>query len=195
MVAGLNKSKVGGFSWAMAGSDGGAYGVTKVTSFEGFDYVTNPGFSANRGYVLESAGKDLILESICKAGIEDNLAEKYLESWAASAQFQALELEERLADAEVFESAMAEKIETLETQVQEFTDQADTRRSLITECSGKLPVVVPEDVAEALISMANEDDFYKLVGFFESAAKTDLARYPLPGAEHKKNHSRCPSTS
>ena len=187
VVLGLNKSKVGGFSWAMGGSDGGAYGVTKVTTFEGFDYVTNPGFSDNRGYVLESAGRDLILESICKAGIDDDkLAEKYLESWAASAQFQALDLEERLANAEIYESTMAEKIEGLEARVKEFEDGAEARRSLITECAENLPVVVPEDVAEALISMANEDDFYKLVGFFESSAKAKLSKYPLPGSEHEK---------
>ena len=51
IVQGLNKSHVGGFSWACPGEDGGATGKTKLTGFSGFDYVLNPGFAYNRGYV------------------------------------------------------------------------------------------------------------------------------------------------
>jgi hypothetical protein len=187
IVSGLNQSKVGGFSWAMGGSDGGQHGATRVSSFEGFDYVMNPGFSANRGYVLESAGaRDMILESICKTGIDDKVAEKYLENWAASAQVQAIELEEKLASAEIFESALIEKSEALAAENEAFKKQAEGRQALITECAKNSTVVIPAGVADALISMANEDDFNKLVGFFESAGHADLSRYPLPGVEREK---------
>jgi hypothetical protein len=187
VVSGLNKSKVGGFSWAMGGSDGGAHGATRVDSFEGFDYVMNPGFSANRGYVLESAGtKDLIMESICKTGIEDKLAEKYIESWTASVHDYVYELEERLASAEIFESAMMEKNEILDNQVKELEGQIKDRQALIAECANGHAIVIPDEVTEALISMASEEDFNTLVGFFESAKKAELSRYPLPGNGQEK---------
>jgi hypothetical protein len=187
IVSGLNQSKVGGFSWAMGGRDGGAHGATRVSSFEGFDYVMNPGFSANRGYVLESAGsKDMILESICKTGIDEMLAGKYLEDWAASAQVYAVALEERLENAEIFESALVEKNEALSVEIEALKEQAEVRHAMITECAKNHAVVVPEDVANALISMANKEDFNKLVGFFESAGNVDLSRYPLPGVSREK---------
>lgn len=189
VVSGLNKSRVGGFSWAMAGRDGGAHGATRVTSFEGFDYVMNPGFSANRGYVLESAdgkSKDMILESICKMGVEDKLAGKYLESWTASAQVYAMELEDKLANAEIYESALREKNEALDLRVKELEDQVLARRTLIAECARNHAVVVPENVADALIGMASEEDFNTFIGFFETAGTADLSRYPLPGGRREK---------
>ncbi len=181
IVAGLHANKVGGFSWAMGGRDGGAHGVTKVASFEGFDYVMNPGFSDNRGYVLESAGRDMVLESICQAGFDDVAAERILENWIGSAIYQVDELTERLANAEIFESALIEKVERLEALTRTAAEREEARRALVLENAKRLPVVVPADVAEAIVSMAGEADFLKVVGFFESAARADLGRYPLPG--------------
>lgn len=186
IVQGLHENRVGGFSWAMAGRDGGAHGVTKVTSFEGFDYVMNPGFAHNRGYVLESAGRDLVLESICKAGFDDSSAEQIMNHWIGTALFQVDELTERLANAEIFESALIEKVERLESELKTASDRSDARKALVSECAKKIPVVVPDDVADAMISMAGEADFLKVVGFFESAAKVDMGRYPLPGAQRRQ---------
>jgi len=181
IVQGLHGNRVGGFSWAMAGRDGGAHGVTKVTSFEGFDYVMNPGFAHNRGYVLESAGRDLVLESICRAGFEDVEAEKIMHRWIGTALFQVDELTERLANAEIFEDALIEKAEKLEAEVKTAAERDEARKAMIVECAQKLPVVVPADVAESMISMASEADFLKVIGFFENASRADLGRYPLPG--------------
>lgn len=189
IVAGLNKSKVGGFSWACAGSDGGRKGATVLTSFEGFDYVMNPGFSSNRGYVLESATaetRDIILESICQLGVEDKEAEMILESWIASAQWKAFELENKLADAEIYTADMCETLDRLKTEVfqaQEtisvYESAEKCRERLIDESCGKYHIVIPKDVAEAMISMASEQDFHKVVGFFESAYTAELAALPL----------------
>ena len=206
IVSGLNKSKVGGFSWAMGGKDGGAYGITRGgTAFDGFDYVMNPGFSRNRGYILESAAAhDMILENIVAAGVDDKKAEEYLHSWQASALLANEDLLERLAQAEIYESglvethevAIAEASEKLaavtsdydgaRTTIKLLQDEAEARKAIVLESAKKSPIVVPDDVAEAMISLATEEDFAKMIGFFESAAKVDLSRYPVLGREGEK---------
>jgi len=194
IVAGLNQNRVGGFSWAMGGRDGGKHGATRLSSFEGFDYVIDPGFSENRGYILESAeSKDMILESVCSIlGVDDAGAEKIVQGWAASSQFYAAELERRLEEAEIFEAAMVEKAGALQIEIgnakaklEALEAMIDGRKALVAECAGKMPVVVPADIADALIGMASEEDFFKIKGFFETAGMTDLSRYPLPGQERQ----------
>ena len=197
VVAGLNASKVGGFSWACGGSDGGALGATNIRDFHGFDYVMNPGFAKNRGYILESADgatRDLILESICKTGVSETDAENYLKSWVASAQFRALDLEEQLDQAAIYEDALRESIETgslelttAKEALQKEEAAKETRKKLILECASKSVVVVPERVLNALISMADENDFNELIGFYESAGKINIKGLPLSGNEKKEN--------
>ena len=68
-VSTLHASRVGGFSWACPGVDGGRGKPTRLSGFSGFDYVLNSGFSSNRGYILEgaadTAGKEqMILECL-----------------------------------------------------------------------------------------------------------------------------------
>lgn len=193
VVAGLNRSKVGGFSWAMGGRDGGAIGATHVTGFEGFDYVMNPGFSANRGYILEDADgptREMILESIHKAGVEEKDAEKWLQHWAASSQLELLTLQDRIAQAEIYEDALRADLEakeaslkTLESQltnaITTLDDTEAKRRKVILEGASKSAIVIPEKVLESLLSMSNEADFYTLVGFFEAAKRVDLDGLPI----------------
>ncbi len=193
VVSGLNRSMVGGFSWAMGGRDGGAIGATNVTGFEGFDYVMNPGFSANRGYILESADgptREMILESIHKAGVEEKEAEKWLQHWAASNQLELLTLQDRLAEAEIYEDALRADLEAKQATVIDLISQVtnalttleDTeakRRKVILEGASKSAIVIPENVVDALLSMSNEADFYTLVGFFESAKRVDLDGLPI----------------
>ena len=69
IVSTLHASRVGGFSWACPGVDGGRGKPTRLSGFSGFDYVLNSGFSSNRGYILEgaadTAGKEqMILECL-----------------------------------------------------------------------------------------------------------------------------------
>ncbi len=193
-VFGLHKSRVGGFSWACGGYDGAATGSTKINSFEGFDYVLNPGFSANRGYILESANavtRDVILENIEKLGVAD--PEQRLESWSASVQFYASELEERLSQAGIYESIMEDRLETynddrvamsktiliLKSEMEQMTQ---TRERIITECAKQSIVVIPDSVQQAMISMSNESDFHAMTNFFESARRIDLNQFPVPGS-------------
>ncbi len=193
-VFGLHKSRVGGFSWACGGYDGAATGSTKINSFEGFDYVLNPGFSANRGYILESADavtRDVILENMGKLGVTN--PEQRLESWSASVQFYASELEERLIHAGIYESIMEDRLEKQQASAAELAEslsklQKDmglmkqTRELVITECARKSIVAIPDRVQHAMISMANESDFHEMIGFFESARRIDLNQFPVPGS-------------
>jgi hypothetical protein len=193
VVAGLNTSKVGGFSWACGGVDGGAIGATKLTNFHGFDYVMNPGFAENRGYILESAdgkAREMILESICKAGVADADAERYLQSWVASAQLRALELEEQLEQAAIYEDSIREAIEGKDAEILSMKKTIDdeiaakeARKKLILECAGKSVIVVPEKVLDAMLSMSGEADFFEIIGFFESASRVNLSTLPLPGQD------------
>jgi hypothetical protein len=196
VVAGLNASRVGGFSWACGGADGGPLGATTVTGFHGFDYVMNPGFSANRGYILEDAdgnGRDMILESICKAGVEDKKAEQYLNSWVASVQFRAADLEQRLEEAAVFEDSLREtaekqasEIEILKQTITGLSGSSEVRKRLVLECAAKNVVAVPDRVIDAMVSMSNEKDFFEIVSFFESAARCDINGLPLGGQDRPK---------
>ena len=115
-VSALNKSRIGGFSWACGGGDGGAMGATRLTGFSGFDYVFDPGFTKNRGYVLESAGDapttDMILESIsAAAGIDKTAAETDFQRWISSGIFESATLREQLEEASIFEDSLREQIE------------------------------------------------------------------------------------
>lgn len=77
IVKGLHESRVGGFSWACPGTDRGSKGITHLSGFAGFDYVLSPGFSTNRGYVLESAdaaAEQGILESVAATLHDDSKA-------------------------------------------------------------------------------------------------------------------------
>ena len=195
IVSGLNKSKIGGFSWAMGGTDGGTYGKTKPSAFYGFDYVLNPGFSENRGFLLEDADettRDLILENICETGVDEITAEKYLDSWLASTQIQNVDLQEKLEAAAIYEDHLREdadaardELEHVQGKLYAIQDVEENRRRIILESSHKTQIAIPENVLNAIIEMANEEDFQVLTQFFESANRVDISGLPLPGKKRK----------
>ena len=79
IVSTLHASRVGGFSWACPGVDGGRGKPTRLSGFSGFDYVLNPGFSSNRGYILEGAAdtagqEQMILECLAATVKDDRKA-------------------------------------------------------------------------------------------------------------------------
>jgi len=211
IVAGLNKSKVGGFSWACPGRDGGAIGATRLTGFAGFDYVLNPGFAMNRGYVLESAGdepvdRDLILESLVESTKMDaKVVESLFDGWSAQVQLRAIELEGRLEDAEMYESAVQAKMTDREVQFNNLDEnhkavvlalkkEKEDRIALIDFVVKTSPFFIPEAVQHAMM----ENDFDTARPIFESAKKVDFGQLPLgDNAPSKKEAepNRQPSTA
>jgi hypothetical protein len=196
---GLHRSKIGGFSWACPGDDGGSLGVTKINGFRGFDYVLNPGFAHNRGFVLEDADdgktRDMILENMHKAGVEEEKAEQYLDSWLTSHLLAADGLQARLDESAVLEDALREQTETQGVQITDLTSgldtanqaleasklAAETRRQVIMEGAKTSRIVIPEETLESIISMANGEDFGKLIGLLESARTLDMNALPGGG--------------
>lgn len=196
IVSGLNASRVGGFSWACPGKDGGRTSTTKLTGFAGFDYVLQPGFNANRAYVLEAAQGDALLESIASIVKDDKLAEQYVAGWRLTDQ---IDLENRLS---ILENAMFEeeqKYFELEEQkknveaeltkaVLESTENANLAKATQERFEGALkliaanaPYVIPEDVQHAMM----EGDFDRARVLFESAKHIDYSQLPLPGTKFK----------
>lgn len=192
VVSALNAGKVGGFSWACGGTDGGSMGATKLSGFHGFDYVINPGFATNRGYILESAGNGLILESVCKAtGMSDGEVEKWLKSWVAGAVLENAGLQSQLESAATYEDLLREEseakallLESAKGELAALTGAQEARKKLILECAAKSVIAIPAKVVDSILSMANENDFNELIGFFESAQRVDISGLPI-GANKK----------
>lgn len=194
VVDGLNSSRVGGFSWACGGFDGGVGGGTKVTDFHGFDYVMNPGFSANRGYILESAGDaDFVLESVAKiTGMPEKEAEKWLRHWVSSSILENALLKENTMDIAAEADALAEELEeqgrlleSANSRIISMESTAARRKAVILEAAQKSVVVVPEEVLQAMMGLADENDFGKVVSFFENARRVNTSTLPLGGKEEK----------
>lgn len=194
IVAQLNTSKIGGFSWACPGTDGGRTKPTTLAGFEGFDYVLNPGFSANRGYVLESADagpvtQDLILESLSKVVGDDKKAEEYLKAWQADAILEAADLRDRLIMAD---QAMADTLASLDAKSRAFEALTAQEKAAVmaqetakTRLQGMVDFIaesafffIPDDAKHAML----EGDFERARGIFESARRVDLNQFPLPGS-------------
>ena len=180
-------SKVGGFSWATGGIDHPS--ATHVKSFHGFDYVKNPGFSANRPFILESAdapNMDLILESICMVeGVDNNDAEVFMNSF----EFELDELRDRLFLAEVYESTLTGQIGEKDQHIiqlqQEKEAARQAREQLIMEGCRKSIVVIPDRVQAALLNLEKEEDFNEIVAFFESARQIDTSHLPLDSSKRE----------
>jgi hypothetical protein len=192
IVAELNKSKVGGFSWACPGRDDGAVGATRLTGFAGFDYVLNPGFAMNRGYVLESAGedavdRDAILESlVMSTEMDSKVIESLFDGWSAQAQLRAIELESRLEDAEIYETAMLVKMADREVEFSDLDENHKTavlalekekadRKALIDFVIESSPFFIPENIQHAMM----ENDIDTARPIFESAKKVDFGQLPI----------------
>lgn len=204
IVSQLNGSKVGGFSWACPGADGGRLKPTTLTGFEGFDYVLNPGFSGNRGYVLESAdgvtvSQDLILECVSRVVGDDKRAEEYLKAWQADAVLEAADLRERLILAD---SNMADTLATLEakaTAYEALTKQEQVAVKLAQDAEARLkgvvdiivesaPFFIPDSAMHAIL----EGDFTKARGIFESAERIDFSQFPI-GKPRKATPKEAPA--
>ena len=183
IVAGLHASRVGGFSWACQGKDGRQSRPSILSGFSGFDYVLQPGFSGNRGYVLESAvpAGDRILESVAAVVGNDARAEQLVAGWRLDAQNRQKELENAIFESEsrIVEvtserDAMAEKLKQ--------TEEAMTNvRRVIENIADSLPFFIPEAVMHEML----EGDFQRARGIFESARRFDFSQFPV--SEKKEN--------
>lgn len=186
IVEGLHGSRVGGFSWACPGKDGGTRNATLLTGFSGFDYVLTPGFSDNRGYVLESTHRDLVLESVAAVVGDDERAEQLVAGWRYAGGNRQSDLEDAL-----FESASAfselhgqvdalnEKIRSLEKLnagvMRATQDARDKFSGVLESIAAELPFYISQATMDRLL----DGDFERARIIFESARRTDFEQYPL----------------
>lgn len=188
IVNGLHGSRVGGFSWACPGTDGGKGSVSRLSGFAGFDYVLSPGFAHNRGYILESAQgmEQAILESVAATLNDDVRAEQYVRGWmrdfqacAAQLKDQLFESESRQADLlserEVLTKAVAEAKVAYEGILAEKVSLEENIRGVLEVLREALPVFVPDDAMHAMMN----GDFERAKMLFEGAARIDFGQYPI----------------
>lgn len=186
IVSGLNASKVGGFSWACPGKDGGTKRPTLLTGFSGFDYVLSPGFSANRGYVLESARGDMVLESVAAIVGNDKRAEQLVAGWRLELHDHMDELEDAVFESQRRYFELEGRHRALENNLDTVKAEAEAARNALAEEKAKfahvlgriadsLPFFIPENVMHEMLN----GDFTRAQAVFESAALVDYSQYPL----------------
>ena len=208
-VSAMMESKVGGFSWAFTPA-AARIGITGVGRFHGMDYVKDPGFSDNRGYVFESAedvNLEMVLESVsARLNVSEEEAGKIIQAWSDTAHLNAMELQHRIDEAAVFEAAQMETIEVHEATISTITEELEelkrkheARKKLIFESAERSVIAIPAENIEAMIRMETKEDVEKALGFFESAATVNLANFPLLGnsfpdvdipAHNRANHDK-----
>jgi len=188
IVSALNASGVGGFSWACGGVNGGPMGATKIADFHGMDYVMNPGFASNRGYILESAGSsDMILESVARAtGMDDKDVEKWMKHWTASAILENAELQEQIIEAAIFGDSLREELEGKTALLESATARIEREeaervmaRTAILEAAGKSIIAIPDAVIHDMLNMSTGEQFQNVVAFFEKAKGVNISMLPL----------------
>ena len=195
IVNNLQKNKVGGFSWACPGRDGGTQSATIMTGFSGFDYVLRPGFAKNRGYVLEGVAGSPAYDAVFEAVQDADKTRAYI-------QF-ATELYESITDNDLLNAVDANiayreqltKTKTTLAQAQSelagaMATNTDLRaknieleknmRGILEAFQEKLPFFIPEPVIDEIM----KGNFTRAKMIFEEAGKYDSSTLPL-GAQKK----------
>ncbi|MET4696673.1 hypothetical protein [Endozoicomonas lisbonensis] len=183
-LLGLHKSRVGGFSWASNGAKG--IGRTLVDKIFGFDYVTNPNFIQNRGYVLDSADGDgvseaMILDNMTSCGLEPEAAQERLQSWWSSTALELSDYQDEISSIEAELIQQRKLNRELQDQVQAIHDSADRRDDMLREFAVKSSLAFD---AEKLISLARAEKPEDMNGFkavLDSASGMDRAVTQLFG--------------
>lgn len=191
-LLGLHRSKVGGFSWAAGGARAGLN--TLIDKIYGFDYVVNPNFAANRGYVLDSADSEeiteqAVLDSMIAAGVDQSQAGDRLSSWYASAVMESASHQHRAADLEAQVTDLMLKNRELEKQLSDAqqiitdsaNDTAGRREQLLREFAREYPVHINADKLAALATATTSDDLDGLRQVLDSVSRVNTSGLPMAG--------------
>lgn len=194
IVSGLHASRVGGFSWACPGEDGGRTSTTRLKGFSGFDYVLQPGFAQNRGYVLESAIglRDKVLESVAAVVKDDKKAEQLAAGWQFSYQARIGELEDMIFESESelvdlrdqYRGIQRELVDAIankskaEAELENFKHNFE---GVLESIRDSFPFFIPENVMQDMMN----GDFTRAKAIFESASEFNFASVPVRGRKNK----------
>lgn len=174
-MLGLHKSKVGGFSVAATGTQGLPGRGTRISQIHGFDYVTKPNFSDNRGFVLDSAdGEDVVtavLDSLTAHGLTRDAAVQKITEWQDS-------------------SALGDILHQYKNACLELEAGESLRRSAFAEFARRSKIHIPGAVLDSILSARSVDDLDGFRIFLEQASRLDGSQHPLRsgGAAHYVPH-------
>ncbi|SKA52918.1 hypothetical protein [Photobacterium toruni] len=188
-LLGLHNSKIGGFSWAAGGGKVGEN--TIISDLLGFDYVHNPLFSSNRGYVLDSADNDTydreaILDNLTAAGVNTEQREMVLDTFTASAVFEAAQYREQLFASQQVIADQHEKQSELQLLLDSATNETDilkntlaTRNDLFKQLQNTSLLNINDKVLDALINMNSPDHAEIVRNLLLDAASIDTSQLPI----------------
>lgn len=188
-LLGLHNSKIGGFSWAAGGGKIGAN--TIISDLLGFDYVHNPLFSSNRGYVLDSADDDTydreaILDNLTAAGVSDEQREMVLDSFTASAAFEAAQYREQLfasqqviADQHEQQTELKQLLDSATTEADELKSTFVNREELFKQLQSTSLLNINDQVLDALINMSTQEHAETVKNMLLDAASIDTSQLPI----------------
>lgn len=192
-LLGLHNSKIGGFSWASAG--GKINANTIISDLMGFDYVHNPLFSSNRGYVLDSAegemsdifDREMVLDNLTAAGIENaDEANMVLDSFVASAVFEASQYREQLFASQQIIADQHEKhieqsllLDSATAEVEQHKEAAKTREQLLGQLQQSCQININDQVLDALVNMSTAEHVETVKNLILDAAKINVSHLPI----------------
>lgn len=194
IVSGLHASRVGGFSWACPGEDGGRTATTRLKGFSGFDYVLQPGFAMNRGYVLESAQgiRDQVLESVSAVVGDDVRAEQLVAGWQFSYHSRIHDLEDMVFESESelievreqYRNVQRELVEAVSRKSRAEVELENFKKNfkgVLESVRENFPFFIPEAVMHEMMN----GDLTRAKAIFESASEFDFTSLPVREATRK----------
>ncbi|MDI7855053.1 hypothetical protein [Vibrio parahaemolyticus] len=194
-LLGLHNSRIGGFSWACGGGKLG--GNTLINGFYGFDYVHNPLFAANRGYVLDSESSEeefdrqAVLDNLSSAGVPDDEREMVLDSFNAAIAFESAQYKGMLLDAQQVIADQDEKAQELQQlldsasqETESLKSEKTSREQFFKQLQERSHIAISDQVLDALINADSEESMETVLQMIMDTA--NISTQHLPIAPHKK---------
>lgn len=159
IAARLHKSRTGGFSSAIHATPRG--NVDVATLFAGFDYVLEPNYTTNRGYVFDSAGM------AADGSVFDFVMQEYNQSAAHMAA--------------LYDSLQGDHMMAMQT-VQRLQEENEQMLSMLAAGTGRavLDGVDLSGVAPRMVSKQATSHFAATAAMFRAAKLTGLESLPDP---------------
>jgi hypothetical protein len=192
IVDGMNRSRAGGWSWATGGDDNA---ISKVTSFHGFDYVTNPNYISqdHPALLLESATEraDMMHAGLLEKGYSENQAADIIQHFE-SMRSQSAMLES--GDSAVLESALhiehgkrlevEERLRNAQLMIESAGTVAKARRRIMKDALANMPLFLSKSQQAALCRMDTPEDAQIVAAMLESIGSNVTATLPI-GVGHQ----------
>ncbi|HDZ9162630.1 TPA: hypothetical protein RUY83_001619 [Vibrio cholerae] len=194
-LLGLHNSRIGGFSWACGGGKMG--GNTLINGFYGFDYVHNPLFTANRGYVLDSESSEeldrqAVLDNLSGAGVPEEERELVLDSFNAAIAFEASHYQGMLFDAQQVIADQHEKgvelqqlLDSAAQEAEQLKQEKAQRAQFFKELQSKCHIAISDQVLDGLINATGEESLNSIIQLIMDTANINTQHLPISTSKQK----------